>query len=185
VPTDAIQGKYSSRQLYTHTRLRKTRKTTILAISVESKSNAFDPFAVIGIYNPPNTSTFNTGGRHWSNDIIATVTQCWTRLRNRYQRVLLVGDFNMRLGNTNGRFTDDALAADTAPHRAANRTEVFSRLLQTLHAAPVHGRTQSCPGVSTSASNMQLGKKAELTTSLSTEITQVKCYRWHHPRGTS
>jgi hypothetical protein len=130
-------------------------KKGMLTARVASRLGHFQPFAVIGLYNPPVGSTFNTGGRHWSDEIITELHTVLIQLRPRYgNNVVVLGDFNMRLGRYQGRTT-----SDFDKNRA--RSDDFKDLIRTTGLAPVHGRL-SVPGTATSRGFGTNGGEAEV-----------------------
>ena len=66
------------------------------------------PLPIIGVYMVPLSSPQNTNGKSWRSELFATLSEEIARVRAKYGQLLIVGDFNAQLGNSNQHCTADS-----------------------------------------------------------------------------
>lgn len=94
------------------------------------------PVAIIGVYNPPLTSQLNTTSNgEYSRGLLDDVRAMYTEAMRKYDTVLLVGDFNARLGNLTGLHESE----DSNAHNDKRRKDMVE-FCQQLRVLPLHGR---------------------------------------------
>ena len=80
-----------------------------LSFVYQDVAQRFRPVPVVALYSPPVGSTLNTGGKHWSDDILSFAGAESHRLRCLYGFAHVMGDFNWRLGSKFNRESDDVV----------------------------------------------------------------------------
>ncbi len=78
-----------------------------LSFTYQDIAQRFLPVPVISLYSAPIGSVLNSGGKYWSDDIMANVAAESRRLMLLYGFVFAIGDFNWRMGSGFGRVSDD------------------------------------------------------------------------------
>lgn len=106
------------------------------ALMVEVRAPECKPCAIIGVYNPPVTARCNQG-YEFSRALLEDVGRMYALAQRSYDTVLLVGDFNLRLGSI--KHLRASLDANASNDKMRNR---FIRLCQQLDVLPLHGRPQ-------------------------------------------
>ncbi len=113
------------------------------ALCIEVKEVGFEPLAIIAVYIPPHSSPVE----HWTRPLFTFVTQEHHRLREKYQgNIVVIGDFNIRLGNLMGRHSMDTNAS-SSPMRRRN---LLMQLCRDCDISPIHGRDPASPAPVTS-----------------------------------
>ena len=126
-------------------------------VSPGSLSPPAEPLAIFALYNPCHTSSANTiprgkGAPEQSDLLLAELKTRYAEVYRRYKgRVIIAGDFNMRLSTTSHAPRDGSSPATSAtlypPRRtpdrpsspAAARSAVFANLCSSLSVTIAHG----------------------------------------------
>jgi hypothetical protein len=105
------------------------------ALAVSVSRRGMRPICMIGVYNPPRTSTTNTRGAGYSVEILDSVSDMYRQFARRHDTTLIIGDLNMRMGTVSKlHYTLDADAnTDSRRYR-------LHSLCRELHVLPLHGR---------------------------------------------
>lgn len=106
------------------------------ALMIKVAAPGAKPIAIIGVYNPPLTSPLNTtSGGEYSRGLIDDVRAMYLAAKRKYDTVLIVGDFNARLGTLTGLH----LSEDANAHNDKRRKDLVD-FCQQLRVLPLHGR---------------------------------------------
>jgi len=119
---------------------------------VEISTRGHEPFAVIGVYNPPTSSTLNTRSERageWSIALLTIVREQLAALRAKYRIVLLCGDWNMRAGTAGGADGTPRITTDSRPS-STGRCSAFAAFLVATQTSIVHGSPGQPCGFGTS-----------------------------------
>lgn len=123
-----------------HLKVRPIRHNLNGALMVEAQVPGCKPCAIIGVYNPPVTSTLNGNGRNTSSALMDDVAAMYAAELHKYEVVLVVGDLNMRLGSIVGQRASVDRPGDREPRRYD-----FLRFCERLDILPLHGRPGGRP----------------------------------------
>lgn len=106
-------------------------------LCAEVKKRNCMPIAVIAAYIPPQGSKYDRDNRV-TYDLLEIIEKEYKRLLPRYaaDRILVIGDFNIRLGNMMGRRSEDKDANNSCRHRR----ERLRALCTACDISPLHGR---------------------------------------------
>lgn len=99
----------------------------VIAISVHLP-NSDESTLLIGLYSPPHTTP---AGKTAHNALLRRVGAIWNMHRAGHTHAYIIGDFNSRLGSSNGRSSDDTMT---------ERHDEMTSLMRNLGIAPLHGR---------------------------------------------
>ena len=95
----------------------------------------YRPVPVVALYSPPIGSVLNSGGKHWSDDIMEFASTESRRLQILYGFVYVAGDYNWRMGCRFNRASDDAV-----DHAANARTKQAVNWHNLCNLRPLYGR---------------------------------------------
>ena len=117
----------------------------VLSFAVQDVAGQRRPVAVVALYSPPATSKFNRCGKQWSRDIMDWASMEEFRLWQKFNFVIVGGDFNWRMGSTFRRCTEDIVRDE-----AGARTAFARQWHQQTHLRPLYGQKGQRSGVCTS-----------------------------------
>lgn len=122
-----------------HLKVRRVNQNHNGALLIEVRAPGCQPCGIIGVYNPPVTSSLNRPDNAFSRALMEDVATMYHEAKRRYDPVLLLGDFNYRLGNLDGlRSSSDTSAAND------KRRGDFIYFCKQLDVLPLHGRLNDC-----------------------------------------
>ena len=106
-----------------------------LSFVYQDAAQRYRPVPVVAVYSPPVGSVLNSGGKHWSDDIMGAAAIEARRLTLLYGFVCVLGDFNWRLGSKFSRTSDDDVK-----HAANARTGRAVQWHTNSDLRPLYGR---------------------------------------------
>lgn len=127
-----------------HVRLQQLVVDPLGIVAIQAWTDGHQPIGLVGVYNPPAQSVYNVKAapdQAWSARILSNLVAMVPSFRERCEKVIVLGDFNERLGSYRGRRTEDSEA--TPGGRVPG-------LCNTLHMEPIHGRLGESQAVLTS-----------------------------------
>ena len=107
-----------------------------LSFVYQDVQQTLQPVPVVALYSPQVGSVLNSGGKHWSDDIMGFADAESRRLWHLYGFVSVVGDFNWRMGSNFSRVSDDVIN-----HAANARTGRAIQWHNQTDLRPLYGRT--------------------------------------------
>lgn len=128
------------------------------AVSAKVVVPGLHPIAVIAAYLPPISSKRSS----WRQEIFDWVTAEYQRLQRLFSHVIVLGDFNARLGPASLRGQPRYTADATVPSSSRTAARQLQGLCHSCCLAPAHGRHPSTPGRLTAQSPSGRGGPTEV-----------------------
>jgi hypothetical protein len=108
------------------------------ALYVSARPRGGEPFAAIGVYLPPTSAS----RRDWRDELLLWTVNEYRRLQRTHRIVVVLGDFNCRLGTAGAAGIAERFTADAAiPQSAVAGSRLLREFCDLVRVYPAHGRT--------------------------------------------